>query len=160
MLVAADVNSKSAIVVTATAGGELSDGIPPELSPGTFASLADQQGEFLERVAQHLSNVGARVVVLTAVNLSKGAPSNIRDQSYLEAAFILGAHQVGAELSVVHQRSIATHLGLPASASKHDIRAEVASHLGDPALSPDPIRRARAIGALWSVAGASGGAAG
>lgn len=159
MLVAADVNSKSVVVVTATAEGELSDGIPPNLAPGTFASLAEQQGEFLERVTQHLNNVGATCVVLTDVNLSKGTPSNIRAQSYLEAGLILAAHQVGAEIAMVHQQSIATHLGLPASSSKHAIRETVASSVGESSLSPDPIRRARAIGALWSVAGTRGGAA-
>lgn len=93
------------------------------------------------------------MVVLVDVNLSRARPSNVRYKAYIEAAVASAACRAGATIKVVRQKSIGAHLGLGPSASKEDIREAVAEVVGDGALSPEPGRRARAIGAVWAAAG-------
>lgn len=148
MFVGADVNSSEAVTVAVDDDGGLLDRIPDRLAPGGHADLGRRQEEFIERVTQHLSSV--EMVVLVDVNLHRVGPSSVRDRAYIEAAMASAACRVGATLKVVHQKSIGSHLDLGPNASKDDIRSAVADIVGEDALSPDPDRRARAIGAVWA----------
>lgn len=150
MFVGADVNSSDAVTVAVDGGGGLLDRIPDRLAPGGHGDFGYRQEEFIERVAQHLRSV--EMVVLVDVNLRRVGPSSVRDRAYIEAAMASAACRVGATVKVVHQKSIGSHLGLGQNASKGDIRDAVADVVGEDSLSPEPDRRARAIGAAWAAA--------
>lgn len=151
MLVGCDINSKSAVVIAVDDAGTPLDRLPDRLTPRHDADRATMLSDYLERVVQHLRDISAERVVFTDVDLSRARPSDVRTQGHLEATFMLAARQARAEAVGVHQRAIASHLGLPPSARKREIREVVADVVGAEVLSPDPDRRARALGGVWAA---------
>lgn len=151
MIVGADVNSDEAVVVLVDDSGAIAVGLPEKLKPSPEADDAVRLSEFMERVRQHLRAVKADAVVLTDVDRSRARPSSVRYTTQIETVITLAAHAEGAAVEVVHQKSIGKHLGLSANASKKQIRDVLEDRVGTKALSPDPDRRARALGAALSV---------
>lgn len=150
MIVGADVNSKNAVVVAVNGRGGLSADLPTRFEPSRDSDDSERLAEFIERVAQRLRDVGATAVVLTVVDERRARPSTVRATAYLEAGLMLAARKAGAAVEKMHQRSIGTSLGLPASASKTEIRKAVQAQRPSIELSPDPDRRARALAAAWA----------
>lgn len=151
MFVGLDVNSKDAVAVAVGDDGRLVAGLPNRFGPGSDVDPSMRVAEYVERLQQHLSG-RTELVVLTDVDLSRARPTNVRAQAYLEAAILLAARRVGARVEVVHQRTVASHLGLPASSSKEAIRSRVVGLVAAESLTPEAQRRARALGAVWKAA--------
>ncbi len=152
-LIGIDVNSEYAVLVVTDGAGELLDEGPRTVKPAEDCDVSAQLGELRERVVQHLRAIGADRLVLTDSNLRRSSPSNIRSRSQIETIFYLAAHETGVAVEVVHQKKIAAHLGLAGNATKEGIRDAVQDAVGAAALSGDPARRARALGAVWVSAG-------
>lgn len=154
MLVGADVNGTEAIFVVLGDDGSLATGMPARVSPREDDDAGARLHDFKERVVQHLRAVDPATVVLTDTNLSQTGTLSVRARAELEAAIKLAAHECQASVTVVHQKSVASHLGLAATADKRAVRKTVIGALpSGTSLSPEPDRRARAIGAVWVAAG-------
>lgn len=152
MLVGLDVNSKGAIAVATDVDGAIVGDLPQRFDPGSDADPSVRLAEYVERLKQHWAGK-AQLVVLTDFDMRQVKPTLLRRQAYLEAAALMAARRVDARVKVVHQRTVASHLGLPASSSKAVIRDRIAEIVGAHKLLPEPQRRARALGAVWQAAG-------
>lgn len=153
MYVGADVNQDEAVLVLLEDDGELvvDDSLPPHVLPVEVADPGERLGELLERLTQHFRHRDINALVLTDSSVGRTKPSSVRSRAQIEAVLVIAARRCEIPVRVVHQKSVATHLGLPASSDKASVRAAVAAQLGKEDLKGHPERRARAIGAVWSV---------
>lgn len=157
-LLGVDVNSESAVLVVADGAGAPSPGAVRVVKPADDADAVARVSELLERIVQHLRELQIEHVVLTDTDLSRARPTSVRARAQIETVFLLAAAKVGVGVEVVHQRKVGIHLGLPATANKDAIRVKVTEVVGEAALMDEPVRRARALGAVWVSAGVEGAA--
>lgn len=152
MIVGADINSKNAVVVALDSDGRpQKDSLPSRLEPSAGNDLGKRLNEYLERVHQHLRDVPARDVVIVRTTERQSSPSTVRETAQLEAAVAMAAAKAGMRVQTIHQKSVGSQLGLGGNAGKADIRRAIERRLGPDSISPDPVRRARAIGAALAV---------
>lgn len=147
-----DISSSNVIPALVDDAGLLKSGLPDRLTPSSSSEMSTLIAEFSERLTQHFQTVEVEVVTIVDVDLSRNPPSSVRERAYLEASVFLAAHNVRSNAFFLHQQAIASHLGLEPRSSKNSIRDQVLSMIGDASLlSPEPIRRARALGAAWAA---------
>lgn len=144
------------MLVVADRAGRPASGVVRTVKPADNADAVARVSELLERVVQHLRELQIEHVILTDTDLRRVAPKNVRARAQIETVFLLAASKVGIGVEVVHQRKVASHLGLPGTANKDQIRDKVAEVVGESALTDEPVRRARALGAVWVSANVEG----
>lgn len=151
MIVGVDINSKNAVVSVVDDGGAPTDALPPRFEPSADTDPGKRLNEYAERIWQHLRGVAARELVIVRTSERQSSPSTVRETAQLEAAVAMAAAKANIPVHTIHQKSVGSHLGLGGNAGKADIRKAIEARLGAAAVSPDPERRARAVGAAIAV---------
>jgi hypothetical protein len=125
--------------------------------PGRFKA-ADRTpvglGRLIEHLAGHLSTNDVGQIVIVSDFGMKPSGQDARQRAQLETAMILAAYKVGAGLEWKTVGEALEHLGLDKAKDKRGrLRSALTAALGDKRLSPDPKRRAAAIGVALAATG-------
>lgn len=121
---------------------------PADDSAHALASLTERLAGYFE------SHEVDRVAVVA--DLGRSAPSDVYPRGLMEAAVMIAASRVGATFTRPTMGEALKHLGLPANGNKRGrLRESLTEHLGANRLSPDPDKRAAALGVALLTANLS-----
>lgn len=111
-------------------------------------------GRLVEHLTGHLSTNDVNQIVIVSDFGIKPSGQAVRERAQLETAMILAAYKVGAGLEWRTVGDALEHLGLDKAKDKRGrLCIALTAALGDERLSPDPKRRAAAIGVALAATG-------
>lgn len=131
---------------------ENSTDMPPSAKPSDRGP--NGLGKLVELLAAHFTAHEVRCVAVVQ-DPGRPRPTDMRDRAHLEAAVAMACYRTGARLEWLTVGDALRHLGLDAKGGdrKGRLRQLLESTLGADRLSPDPDRRAAALGIALVSAG-------